>query len=264
VKRLIFGLLCTVLIVTVVALQFDSQVHQFEGRCLDCHIGLGNPNLLHRDPDLLCLECHDDQDERSHPSNFFLTQQVPERFPLYQGKMTCVSCHFPHQSVVLANGEEKRYPAGPFLLRFEQAGKMFCFQCHRTSFTSSKTDSHAIAYRRAHIEKQTGLMEALDDHSTECLSCHDGTLSTAANNGRGASWDHGQTIGVSHPIAVSYRDAYDRKPTKYRDPSLLDSRIKLFNGKLGCESCHVPFGDEHDMLVMSNIRSRLCLACHTI
>jgi len=36
----------------------------------------------------------------------------------------------------------------------------------------------------------------------------------------------------------------------------------LFDGKVGCLSCHNPYGDKKYSLVMENKRSGLCLACH--
>ncbi|MHC4317018.1 MAG: cytochrome c3 family protein [Planctomycetota bacterium] len=44
----------------------------------------------------------------------------------------------------------------------------------------------------------------------------------------------------------------------------LDRRIRLFDNRVGCGSCHSPFADDEALLVMSNLRSRLCLSCHEL
>jgi predicted CXXCH cytochrome family protein len=42
----------------------------------------------------------------------------------------------------------------------------------------------------------------------------------------------------------------------------MDPRIWLFEGRVGCGSCHSPFAGGEALLVMSNVGSRLCLSCH--
>jgi predicted CXXCH cytochrome family protein len=37
----------------------------------------------------------------------------------------------------------------------------------------------------------------------------------------------------------------------------------LFDGNLGCGSCHSAYSKEPHLLVMNNRGSKLCLSCHT-
>ena len=53
-------------------------------------------------------------------------------------------------------------------------------------------------------------------------------------------------------------------PTGYVDPASLDRRIRLFNGRVECSSCHSPYSDEASLLVMPNRQSALCLSCHDV
>jgi predicted CXXCH cytochrome family protein len=45
-----------------------------------------------------------------------------------------------------------------------------------------------------------------------------------------------------------------------------DGRIKLPDGRIQCTTCHDPHNTQRHagMLVISNDRSRLCLACHRL
>jgi predicted CXXCH cytochrome family protein len=48
----------------------------------------------------------------------------------------------------------------------------------------------------------------------------------------------------------------------YRPASMLDPKMVLVNGKVGCLTCHNPLNPERNHLVMSDHRSALCLSCH--
>jgi predicted CXXCH cytochrome family protein len=49
-----------------------------------------------------------------------------------------------------------------------------------------------------------------------------------------------------------------------RPESALDRRVRLFDRRVGCGSCHSPYAEGRALLVMSNVRSRLCLSCHEL
>jgi predicted CXXCH cytochrome family protein len=87
----------------------------------------------------------------------------------------------------------------------------------------------------------------LDPISYECLNCHDGSTAPLTGN--------------SHPVGVDY-PIYSMYGSNFVSRGALDRRIILIDGKVGCLSCHNPLNPARDHLVMSNDRSRLCLACH--
>ncbi len=266
-----------------------TDPHNFEGKCTTCHVGLKDPTILKRDPNHLCLSCHPNSANRSHPSGMVPAKPLPAKYPLYKGKMVCITCHFPHRSYAaeasaavpgageqpgaLPLGAENR-PAvmgneiamGPYLLRAEEAGKIFCYSCHQGTFVSEKVDSHAITFQTAHTKAlDYSRRELVDDNSRECLSCHDGTLSSMADTHiKGLSWEHSKNIGLSHPIGVDYESVYLRNSRRYHPPRNLDPRILLLNGKIGCATCHSHYSKNRKRLVMSNIKSRLCLSCHNL
>lgn len=238
--------------------------HDFnEEQCVLCHVGLKDPSVLTREPNYLCLSCHPDNDKRSHPSDFVPSQELPPQYPLNRGKMVCITCHFPHPRFSEGDGEGP----GPYLLRSKSVGKVFCYSCHRGGFTDESIDSHALAVKKAHTGgtldfEQKGV---IDDNSRECLSCHDGTLSSATHTQiAGISFQHGKSIGMSHPISVDYEEVYLKYPKKYFPPESLDPRIVLVNGKIGCKTCHDHYSKHKKHLVMDNFKSRLCLSCHNL
>jgi len=273
-------------IATVVFLWASSGkgVHQFEGNCNLCHVGLKDPTILIREIDYLCLSCHPDNAGRSHPSNIVPTQNLPAQYPLFQGKMVCTSCHFPHHRLggpdqtasaasatpvaPVAPATSRFITPGPYMLRASGMGKVFCFSCHKGGFSNTATDSHAITVPQAHTPGTTlsfQQKQMVDDHSRECLSCHDGTISNTAHTQiRSLDWKHNKNIGMSHPISVDYQQVYMEKPREYKPPESLDSRIVLINGKIGCETCHNHYSKHKKHLVMDNFRSRLCLSCHDL
>ena len=112
---------------------------------------------------------------------------------------------------------------------------------------------------------------ALDAESEECIKCHKttvggGTTSLVCHEG-----------GCDHPIGVDYVALASKDPT-LRDPSKLDPGIRLFDGKIGCGTCHVPYDRTNHlelskkrsqmpaipdpMLSVDNTGSGLCMACH--
>jgi len=53
-----------------------------------------------------------------------------------------------------------------------------------------------------------------------------------------------------------------KKPRQFTAPYDLPRELRLYDGKIGCGTCHNAFSKEKSMLVINNRRSRLCLECH--
>jgi len=113
--------------------------------------------------------------------------------------------------------------------------------------------------------------EGLDGESRKCLECHEGYY----HEGPPPGVSHGD--GAEHAIAVDYAQLSSTNPS-LEDPSALDPALRLFDGMIGCATCHVPY-NEYDhlmlskkraeepdipdpMLVMDNTGSALCTGCH--
>lgn len=124
--------------------------------------------------------------------------------------------------------------------------------------------------------------KGIDCESAACLSCHDGV--TASDSPVGQKSTHSKGLGGSgrsHSIGASYSRAFIRRPTEYVAEGALDPAIRLVDGMVSCVSCHVTRagrdtsadgidGDDQlsnpctasKSLVINNMQSRLCFACH--
>jgi len=231
--------------------------HEFSGRCNRCHLTqpeTGKPGRFSRSISFLCLECHNVSRENSHPIGVVPSMQVPEGFLLdWSGKMTCATCHDPHA------GADNQY------MRTDARGRDFCNLCHRGRLPMQ--DPHVGTVSIAHAKHgvyhdDSTLAQVLDYFSMECLSCHDGVIASdtsyAIAGGNAVTY---QREGLSHPIGMNYRKAalHDRE---LRPVESLSPYIALYDGKVGCASCHNPYSRQHRMLTMNNSGSALCLECH--
>lgn len=204
-----------------------------------------------------------------HPCDIRPTQRVriPPDFPLSrQGELTCVTCHDVHMG-----RDNGGLALVKDLLRRDEHGPAFCQICHGRALTS-KSMGHPQALGEAHMRPRYVITDpgvSIDPISKNCISCHDGSYATSASIKAGI-WSHGKDfIGNdmgNHPIGVDYekaRTAPGRK-TDLRPMGAVDPRIKFFDGKVGCGSCHDPYKHSKDNLVIPNDGSRLCFACHAL
>lgn len=242
----------------------NSVIHDFTGECDKCHLTLpkeGDKNMIFTsDINFLCAECHQEGQGLSHPVGMKPSQSmnIPSTYPLdWKDTVTCITCHTAHKS---------KTNNIAYLLRTNLTGELFCRECHTLSIEEG-VDLHRGTIDVAHAAsgkytvKDSGIL--IDALSMKCLVCHDASLAkdafveTGAGIGRGG-FMHGTNVGLSHPIGVDYAGA---EPT-FVPLESLRSEIQLFDGKVGCGSCHNPYAKRHFQLVMSNEYSALCFACH--
>lgn len=217
-----------------------------------------------------CNGCHVPSATFSHPVNVRATMQVPSTFPLQNGKVTCVTCHDGSSSALHA---QARLTGDPMLRGGVASSAGLCIQCHERSFTGS-TNAHAMAVGKAHLQWERrgpqsntrsaharGGFERVDAESQACLECHDGSTATKVGERRtGDLFEHGRQ--QEHPIGVAYKSKKGRDAIPLKPVQSLDKRVRLFDGTVGCGSCHSVFSQHDGLLVMSNMRSALCLSCH--
>lgn len=237
-----------------------EDLHNFPGRCGDCHLTepeKGKRFIFTRDISFLCSECHEESKGLSHPVEVMPSMEVPSEFPLdWKGKMTCVTCHVAHK----ANSKTIRY-----LLRKNAFGELFCRSCHNISIEGM--DLHKASLETAHVGSrytEKSRLDYIDELSIKCLNCHEASIAgdvMIQPVGRG-DFSHKPSIGLTHPIGTDYFDLSSEYMGAYVQPELLDERIRLFDGKVGCGTCHNPYSKKHFQLVMSNEGSKLCFACH--
>lgn len=202
-----------------------------------------------------CSSCHTFDAGMSHPVNVRPSMPTPVSLPLQNGRMTCTTCHSTPAS----------HPSRtePVQLR---GGAGLCTQCHQPARSGSRA-VHALSMPMAHLATGTTLARgrlnaaASSAESTACMSCHDGTTGSDAGSHLVLSGAASQP--TEHPVGVPLV-ATDR--TRHGDFHLSprpDPRLRLFEGKMSCGTCHSVYSREPAQLVMSNQHSRLCLSCHT-
>ncbi|MCC7147058.1 MAG: hypothetical protein IT443_11490 [Phycisphaeraceae bacterium] len=196
---------------------------------------------------------------------------VPPSLPLDNGKLSCQTCHLPGTAQ-----NHLRDTAPPAMLRSPGPGPLFCAQCHDQA-PRKRSAAHAGAVGRAHLrwakgsdlghapssnafsswdlaDRSSGLASrrrgSLDAVSLACLGCHDGTA--------------GPRIGQSHPVGVEMGGSNQNRPARRRlaRPQELDRRITLFDKRVSCASCHNPYSDDRQLLVIPNDQGQLCRQCH--
>ncbi len=248
--------------------------------CNDCHLRdpvqitrkESGTNLFLADIETLCLRCHRETTlSMSHPIGIKPTFPLPlDMYLDWKGEMTCTTCHYMHN-----NGNGVHGAGNDKYLRRNSKGRDFCLECHQQGFMSQKGLSHALATGAAHSKQfsefDTG--ELLGASSSECLSCHDGSIAsdggTMSLNGpklNSGVWEHQDQSydgrGSSHPIGIDYNEAYRRNPQEITEIALLPRTILLPDGKVECVSCHNLYTREANLLSVTNFGSRLCLTCH--
>lgn len=203
-----------------------------------------------------CRSCHNFDAGMSHPVDIRPSMAIPGEFPLHDGNLTCITCH-DASARHASHGE----PVG---VRTEESGAALCSQCHAGASPFAKS-AHALATNRAHFASSSraeheGAPGGLDRESQNCMSCHDGAAGADAGT-------HQFRVGQSgpegdHPIGVPMRVTERTRHGDFWLARRVDSRIRLFDGLIGCGTCHSVYAPGQAQLVISNHGSKLCLSCH--
>ena len=123
----------------------------------------------------------------------------------------------------------------------------------------------AIVSNQAETGSAYGNMDAF---SKDCLSCHDGGTAQDVDfnysNRPSQARQKKYTGGKDHPNGMDYMGYVASGRGKFKPVPMNGVTMKFFDGKVGCLTCHNPLNPEKDHLVMSNVRSALCLTCHNL
>jgi len=247
-------ILCLLLICVVTVHGLSGKPHEFSAdKCGLCHYDEKNePMHLKSEVTAGCKTCHPEPGEdKSHPTDLYPKLSVPKDMPLIEGKLTCVTCHFVHP-------KEDTYAAEKnYFLRRQVRGVFFCNICHELDKQKHIVSGnvHAGTYR------VTDRSTRIDRMSLECIECHDSYIKEPVRSLGAGTWNH-YNKEYNHPIGISYKNISDRDIRNYKPAGMLSSEVKLFDGKIGCGTCHNIYSGENYMLVISNRNSRLCFECH--
>ncbi len=153
----------------------SKKPHDFNyGECIICHPAVKTePGKIEPDITGSCQKCHNDLNEmQMHPTDIVPNLAVPADMPLYEGKVTCLTCHFVHPD------KKKQFTKKHFFLRRQARGAAFCSVCH------SVDERGHIVLENAHVGKYEELdanvipftptlfVKILDRKSTRLNSSH--------------------------------------------------------------------------------------------
>ncbi len=222
-----------------------------------------------------CENCHVTDTGFSHPVEVSPSMQIPAELPLVDGRVTCITCHDNNS----ASAHSQARLDGSALLRQPLTEGGLCSQCHNP-LSPLQRDQHANMLQQAHLwwpDRATAGIESgsggrgrlFDPDSETCLGCHDGSVAKGVGHDRTGFVVSGsyRSIGFpdSHPVGVEYpQNSALRRGTPLKPSDMLDDRIRLYDHRVGCGTCHSPYSPREDLLVMSNARSALCLNCHDL
>jgi len=280
------------------------------GVCSACHLPHQAARQLSGAGDfttLLCLSCHSKGNIAGKSSLTGVQHPLGVRpdhkstLPLFNdsglpdqnGRITCTTCHDPHQSPAALNGPEstpKQTAAKSFL---RQSSPKICAECHRDKFyvANSKHDLGHTAPDAQNIKKQTPAQAGL------CGGCHQ-----VHNAQRSFLWARATPPGGEGAVSDLCLDCHsDNGPAREKvirnyshplgvSPSAkgLTTTLPLFdqngkiseNGMLSCPTCHDPHrwdplkvsdrahyqteGDARNSFLRleNSPGSRLCADCH--
>ena len=275
----------SIVVATTLAIGFrdgGGSPHAFtDSDCFLCHFTLpreggndGEPLRFTDSITRLCARCHDMSGVVSHQVEMVPSADVkiPPDMPLDEnGRVTCVTCHDVHKPYKNPLTGERTY-----FLRRDVLGKNFCIACHINGVAlnairmtpEGPVTTHKPAMDKAHGFAHFEVLDPaspLDPLSLACLDCHDdspGSRKTTLGEG---VWKHAtEGIGLSHPIGMDYyRATINHKDlVPERD---LDKKLRLFDGKMGCCTCHDPYapGDGRSLVIGTKESYQdLCFACH--
>ena len=276
------GLVTAAMLAFALIQRTELNPHSHQRLCYLCHEGnppegLAPPDrsnvgispvrysLLHAQEWVVCRECHIERKQQTHPVGVKARSPIPSGWPLdIEGRLMCSTCHEVHRMTAVANQQVQ-----VDMLRGNVQAKQFCQLCHGSLSQTDLQLWHILTTSAAHGETQEqGAISPgmLDPISVDCLSCHDGSIASQAAVKMGRK-SVGVNIGSSHPINVRYPTGLGASSSGswksgYRAISAIDPRIRLFNGKVGCGSCHNPYSNYPYFIVIEHKRGNLCLACH--
>ncbi len=279
-----WALLCVVILVLAGSArmaggkaQTDATAHHFEMACRNCHEINNNRTEqvsemggLSGDINTLCTQqgCHDFDRSLNHPVGLIPHGNVPDDMPLDNNlRITCLTCHGERNTSDDSAGHESGYDK---MLRRPSVIEL-CAACHTAGAEVFSGNSHWRFLGRAHLgpinnrsasREERVAIGRVDLESRMCLSCHDDlTVTVPTDNETPRQRKQRRRNSSNHPIGMSYESAALRRPGRYHYP-LMDPRIRLFDGRMGCGSCHNPYSSVNKMLVIPNSKSELCRKCH--
>jgi predicted CXXCH cytochrome family protein len=257
------------------AFENSIPLHHFDIACENCHepARQGNepapPQDIKINQGCSLVGCHNYDAAMSHPVGVKVTSN-PDGLPLNSNsQITCITCHQTSQAPESAKPSSAN--SNNDLVINISAGFALCSSCHSQSGGSLKKQSH-WRDMPAHLVKLNpnsttnttlGMTEMVDSESRSCLGCHeDVTVSIPSFNGNSGFRNRNSQGMSGHSIGVNYNLAEMRRTGTQKLRRNLKKNIRLFDGNVGCGSCHSLYSRNEMNLVRENPKGELCMECH--
>jgi predicted CXXCH cytochrome family protein len=211
--------------------------------------------------------CHNFDPIMTHPLGVTVNNSEAIDLPLDSfSRVTCISCHSDPQSQQ-SNEDQER-------MLHVRNGDELCSSCHVKMQGMKKNQSHWQFSNRAHLgqikpgEKQDTSpavpFGSLDPESIKCLGCHEDVTATIPGYNETAAQKIARRSQMKdHPIGMEYSRVQAQSIGRFRSSHMKNERIRLFDGKVGCGSCHSLYSNYNNHLVDEDAQKSLCFQCHS-
>ena len=263
-------------------------LHHFDLPCATCHEPGYNANMtdhelnqtntkpgpLTSDINRTCTTtCHDYEQALNHPVGITYTKTVSPDMPLDRNsRITCLTCH--SQPTGSTTSQNNNIQQEPFL--HTPKDTQLCASCHGEMRGNMKQRSHWQFSSRAHLadinpastdtkEENFSINHGdIDRESNTCLGCHqDKTVTIIPSHETIAQKKARWREMKDHPIGMEYQQVATQKKTKYPfQYPIANTKIRLFDGRVGCGSCHSLYSKNENNIVQNNGYNALCRDCH--
>jgi predicted CXXCH cytochrome family protein len=221
--------------------------------CAKCHLGTAARTLAtstagDADPrSRTCRTCHRSLNGRS---------SAAAALGFHAGdRADCAGCHVFHQAGRLKSAVgEVRLEAG-----LQQAVSSHCAGCHvEGAPLAAMTGAHRTA---AILYHQGAGILAEQTPSQGCLNCH---AAGAANAWQSRTVEERLVFSehATHPLGVAVVPGSGQDERRIRER--IDPRLRLFDGRIECQTCHSLTASTPDLLVGFDTPRDLCLGCHQL
>lgn len=219
------------------------------------------------DPSSLCIKCHKDYIESHHPVDFIPADQFNSQFPLFGGKVRCLTCHEIHGGP-RHEGTLRLLRGGPY-----EDQRRICFKCHSAKKYAA-FNPHKMLDDEGNVKIVNG--------EPVCLGCHSKKPDPAVDQTEDVRFraDVGFLCWRCHPPmpGIFFKQHFLAKPSAqdmklYRES---EGRLTLIlplvpRGRITCSTCHNPHqkgviqreAAAKGADTIKKLRSpSICFACH--
>lgn len=187
-----------------------------------------------------CQSCHIDVASKRGSLSEHFHRQVEKQ---------CTQCHSFHETARLTAGDQQFASPSDNGVRYQ------CRSCHNSNGSQANlSEPHLVAAAKFYHADDG--MRSDQSPSQSCLACHTDAAHT------GVRFDGSRPAiaikrSASHPNECEVTSSLNRS---FKNP--IDSRIRLFENKIQCQSCHsLTSGVDHSLVKFAGPYD-LCLGCH--